>query len=258
MEVGPRGRTHGEQTGGSGEAGELSVLAKTANQVAAVAVAERELAEAIARRLKRSHVTVESIEPPPPNSAMEPAYFRDAAEKIAAAYGRLDIWVQSAHTEILGASAEIGLDTWWKALAGSVGAAFAGAQAAGRFMRGRGGGSLVMITSVDGLLSSAGRAAPSCGAAAIIALARTLACEWAPVGIRVNAIATTAWLDSPRGLEGVETTAAGLSPTRIPLGRPVRADEVAEAVTYLASSESSFVTGETLRLDGGWTGYQLF
>jgi NAD(P)-dependent dehydrogenase (short-subunit alcohol dehydrogenase family) len=53
-------------------------------------------------------------------------------------------------------------------------------------------------------------------------------------------------------------TAAGISPTRIPLGRAPQPDEVAEAVFYLGSPQSSFVTGENLRLDGGWAGYQLF
>jgi NAD(P)-dependent dehydrogenase (short-subunit alcohol dehydrogenase family) len=108
------------------------------------------------------------------------------------------------------------------------------------------------------MLASRGRSSLSCSAAAVMMLSRSLACESASRGVRVNAIATTTWLAAPLGLDEVELTAAGISPTRIPMGRAARADEIAEAVYYLASPRSSFVTGEVLRVDGGWAAYHLF
>jgi NAD(P)-dependent dehydrogenase (short-subunit alcohol dehydrogenase family) len=89
-------------------------------------------------------------------------------------------------------------------------------------------------------------------------LTKVLAIEWATHGVRVNALASTTWLGPPLGPEGVELTAAGISATRIPLGRSPTPAEVAEAAYYLASSRASFVTGEILRVDGGWAGYHLF
>jgi NAD(P)-dependent dehydrogenase (short-subunit alcohol dehydrogenase family) len=147
---------------------------------------------------------------------------------------------------------------WKTGLDASLGLAFASAQAAGAVMLPQGRGSVVFLTSVDGLFASSGRAVACCSAAAVAMLVKVLACEWASRGVRVNAVSTTTWLAPPLGPDSVELTAAGISPTRIPLGRAPRPDEVAEAVFYLGSPRSSFVTGENLRLDGGWSGYQLF
>jgi len=97
-----------------------------------------------------------------------------------------------------------------------------------------------------------------CVAAAAMMLTKVLASEWAGRGVRVNALASTTWLPPAPETVDLELTAAGISASRIPLGRPPTAAEVAEAAFYLASPQASFVTGEILRVDGGWAGYHLF
>ena len=86
----------------------------------------------------------------------------------------------------------------------------------------------------------------------IIAMTETLAIEWAPLGITVNAIAPGA-IDTPM------VQAAGMPPeamqgmlARVPLGRIGRPEEVSVAVVFLASEEASYVTGATFYVDGGW------
>ena len=122
-------------------------------------------------------------------------------------------------------------------------------------MAGGNGGAIVNTASISGLVAGDGPDTPSYTATkgAIVNLTRELAVRWAERGIRVNAIApgyfpsemTTAELGSEEGLRFIAE--------RTPLGRPGRTDELDGAMLFLASSASSYVTGHTLVVDGGWT-----
>jgi NAD(P)-dependent dehydrogenase (short-subunit alcohol dehydrogenase family) len=115
------------------------------------------------------------------------------------------------------------------------------------------GGAIVNIASEAGLRASPNNAGYGAAKAALISLSRSMAIEWAAYGIRVNCIApgtiaTDHWVSS-RG-ENAEAEASQRAAV-IPMQRVGGQDEVAKAVLFLASEMSSYVTGETLVLDGG-------
>ena len=126
------------------------------------------------------------------------------------------------------------------------------AQVVGDYMKSRGTGRVIFLASVAGLFAPAGQALRNSQEAGLFMLTKSLAVDWAPLGLRVNAIARGVLSDAadPR-----DDHLLG----RIPLGRAARARELVEAALFLADDgESSFVTGEVLRVDGGWTAYHLF
>jgi NAD(P)-dependent dehydrogenase (short-subunit alcohol dehydrogenase family) len=127
-------------------------------------------------------------------------------------------------------------------------------RAAAGVMLERGAGSIVNVASISGLVAGDGPDTPSYAASkgAVVNLTRELAVRWAPHGIRVNALAP-GWFPSEMTAETLSSE-AGLQfvNERTPLGRPGRLDELDGALLFLASEASSYVTGHTLVVDGGW------
>ncbi|MQA08942.1 MAG: SDR family oxidoreductase [Pseudonocardiaceae bacterium] len=111
-------------------------------------------------------------------------------------------------------------------------------------------GSIVLISSVNALGSSPLRAAYGVAKAGLVSLARTLAIEAAEYGVRVNTVAPGA-TRTPRRRHLAEGELAAMYREEIPLGRLAEPHEVARAAMFLASELSSFITGETLVVDGG-------
>jgi len=114
-------------------------------------------------------------------------------------------------------------------------------------------GRVVSLASTHGLTGIAGRSVYGISKGGIVQMTRMLAIEWAPLGIRVNAVAPATVLTPSREklLNDPEARARMLA--RIPLGRFPTMDEVAAAVCYLASDAAASVTGQILVLDGGLT-----
>jgi NAD(P)-dependent dehydrogenase (short-subunit alcohol dehydrogenase family) len=116
----------------------------------------------------------------------------------------------------------------------------------------RGGGSVVNVSSVAGLIGPLGRVAYSGTKGAVDAMTRALAADWGRHGIRVNSvapgiIATDIWEESRQTVPGlIEKMEAGVS-----LRRWGQSRDVADVVLFLASDLSSYVTGETIAIDGG-------
>lgn len=180
--------------------------------------------------------------------------------KAAEALGGIDIlW---AHAGIPGPASVENLDMaqYDRAMALNVQSAVLGAGAAAAHMRARGGGSLMFTSSISGLVGSMFSPVYSTAKFAVIGLTKSLALQFAPDRIRVNAICPgladtpmktgfTSRSGDPREAEDNEKRLLAT----VPLGRLVRAEEIAHAALWLASDDASFVTGVALPVDGGFT-----
>jgi NAD(P)-dependent dehydrogenase (short-subunit alcohol dehydrogenase family) len=176
----------------------------------------------------------------------------DAA--VAAAverYGRLDALVNNAGTIDPGPSEEVTDEAWSRLLSVHLDGTFRTSRAAYPALA-DGGGAIVNISSVAAHVGLVRRLSYSAAKSALEGMARTLAVEWADAGIRVNAVAP--------GYTRTElyehVTSTGLVDmnrmlARVPMHRPGETSEVAAAILFLASPAASYVTGQTLVVDGG-------
>ncbi len=142
---------------------------------------------------------------------------------------------------------------WTKVMRLNVDSAVHVLQAAAPHLLERRTGSVINVASVAGLSATPAMAQYGASKAALISLTRTLAVEWASTGVRVNALCP-GWTatDLNRTLWENEEVYAGLTST-IPMGRWAKAAEMAGPAVFLASDASSFMTGQTLVVDGGQT-----
>lgn len=123
-------------------------------------------------------------------------------------------------------------------------------QRVARAMRDAGlGGSIVNVTSIEGLRAAPGYAAYAAAKAGVLNLTKTAAVELAPLGIRVNALAPDALVTE--GLLQIAPDSIEHLGGMVPMGRPGRPEELAGAALFLASDLSSYVTGQTIGVDGG-------
>lgn len=179
---------------------------------------------------------------------------RGLVDQIVARAGRIDVLINNAGINVPRPAVEVTEAEWDAILAVNLKAVFFLAQAVALHMRARGGGGrIINVASQLGLVGMAGRPAYTASKAALINLSRTLALEWAPRRIRVNAIAPGP-IRTPfteKFLQDPETNARYQQAT--PLGAWRDPDELVGAVVYLASAASSFVTAQVLVVDGGYT-----
>ena len=170
-------------------------------------------------------------------------------------YGAVDILVNNAGiTEIVAAEVEP-IETFDRVVSVNLRGAFLCTQRFGRLMLAAGRGSVVNVASVLGLAGCGQipQASYAASKGAIINLTRELAAQWARRGVRVNAIAP-GWFESEMtGEMFADERSQRWMRGRTPMGRPGMAGELDGALLFLASDASSFVTGQTLAVDGGWS-----
>ncbi|NLF12380.1 MAG: SDR family oxidoreductase, partial [Anaerolineaceae bacterium] len=163
-------------------------------------------------------------------------------------FGRLDILVNNAGTYPSADIVDMDEAQWDLVLAVNLKGTFLCSQAAVRRMIAQGRGTIVNVASVDAKTRTTGNAHYAAAKAGVISFTRTLACEMAPHGIRVNAVAP-GWIatktlkaKSDRWKRAIE---------EIPVGRLGTPEDVAEAVLFLVSDVAGYITGEVLDVNGG-------
>jgi len=172
-----------------------------------------------------------------------------AVQKTVERFGSLDVLVNNAGITRDNLLLRMSQEDWQKVLAINLTGTFNGLKAAARVMMKQRSGSIVNLASVVGLMGNAGQANYAASKAGVIGLTKAAARELARRGVRVNAVAPGYIVTRMTARLGEEARAA--LQEQIPLRRLGQPDDVAEAVLFLASDASRYVTGEILRVDGG-------
>ena len=174
--------------------------------------------------------------------------------KTVEAFGGLDVAFNNAGIEGMPApTADCTVENWHRTLAVNLTGVWSCMRHEIPVMLARGGGSIVNCASVAGLVGFAGIPAYTASKHAVVGLTKTAALEYAEQGIRVNAVCPgvidTEMIDRFTG--GQPEAEAAMVATE-PVGRLGRPEEIADAVVWLASPQSSFVTGQAIAVDGGF------
>ncbi|MHB1006575.1 MAG: SDR family NAD(P)-dependent oxidoreductase [Chloroflexota bacterium] len=189
-----------------------------------------------------------------PADVADEASVANLLQRTLDAYGRLDVLVNAAGISPVYKRAEQTTAAEWDSVLGvNLRGAFLCATAAGRAMIPQGRGCIVNLASVGARVALPRLVAYCASKGGVDQLTKVLAVEWARYNVRVNAIApgyvetemTRGLVDNPRLREMLES--------QTPLGRLARPDEMVGAAIFLASDAASYVTGQTLFVDGGWT-----
>ncbi len=169
-------------------------------------------------------------------------------------FGRLDVLVNNAYWNRSATVVEQESADWDRGMSVMLRAVYLGSKYAIPRMLESGGGSIVNIASVHGLLAAPRMAVYDAAKAGVINLSRQIAIDFGPQGVRCNAICP-GWIVTEAGEEDIRRTPAMLHEGVLayPVQRAGRPSDIAYAALYLASDESSFVSGHALVVDGGLT-----
>jgi NAD(P)-dependent dehydrogenase (short-subunit alcohol dehydrogenase family) len=237
-----------------------------AGRVAIVTGGARGIGDAIVRSLHEQEATVVVLDREPPREprdgvryastdVSDPGSVARAFGSVDAEEGHVDVLVNNAGIQRAGRVGSLAFEDW-NAVLGThlTGAFLCSSEAVPRMIAGGRGGAIVSIASTAAFVGLPGRGAYCAAKAGILGLTRALALEVAPVGIRVNAVAP--------GYTRTEMLQQALDNgslredwmlERVALDRLADPDEIARVVRFLASDDASYVTGQAIVADGGWT-----
>jgi NAD(P)-dependent dehydrogenase (short-subunit alcohol dehydrogenase family) len=221
-------------------------LARAGADVALVDL-EAERAEAVAAEVRELGRQAEALA----GDVTQAADARRVVEAAAERWGGLDVLVNIVGSASWGSVAELDEETWERDFAVNLKHHWYVSRSAAEVMRGGAAGAITVVASASALFSSAGHAAYGAAKAGLLSLVRTMAEEWWPQGIRVNAVVPGV-VRTPR-IEAAWADGSISAPTPETLSQMALPEDIAGAALFLSSALALRITGQTVIVDGGGT-----
>jgi meso-butanediol dehydrogenase / (S,S)-butanediol dehydrogenase / diacetyl reductase len=180
----------------------------------------------------------------------DPEQARALVDTVVERFGRLDVFVNNAAAYVNKPFLEMTTEEWTHLQRTNVDAFFHLAQRALPELE-KTGGNVVVVGSVSGLRGDWGQAGYNGTKAQLMNLVQSLALDFGPKGVRLNAVAPSFTVTEITAPVSEDRTALDAFANRIALGRPAEPDDIAPAVLFLASPDARYVTGAFLAVDGG-------
>ncbi|MCH9670193.1 MAG: glucose 1-dehydrogenase [Gammaproteobacteria bacterium] len=242
-------------TGGASGIGRACAQ-KLAAQGAAVCVTDidTQIGDAVATQICESGGDAMFLE----HDVTSEARWQEVVTSVTATYGKLNVLVNNAGIFYGGPTETFELEQWRRQIGINLDGVFLGTKHAIPIMRVAQGGSIIMLSSVAGLIGAANFACYSATKGAVRLFTKAVAKECASDGIRVNSvhpgiIETPIWQKINNDARPEPTGPVEIAKARVPIGTPGTAEMVADGVVFLASDESKYMTGSELVIDGGMT-----
>lgn len=181
------------------------------------------------------------------------ASVQKSINQVARHFGRIDALVNNAGIQSWSSVEDMDIDSWRKVMETNFFGGLFCMNAVGKYMVAQGSGAIVNVLSIMAVRGAPKRGPYSASKAALQAVTRTAAVEWGKKGIRVNGIGP-GYIETPLMTEYFESGQVDKCKLEalIPFGRVGRPAEIAKVIFFLASDDSSYVTGQTVFVDGGF------